>query len=352
MGEIRYYPEALMALIAREATATDQLVYAWPFSIGAEPVEVSCRDDEVAVMCPAWSVGDRLGPGRHHWRSPDPAKPSNAYFVLTGPVEVAFDMTTQLVVPATQQPVRVRAQGSLLARCLDPAVLVSQFVGLPFDNLNQGVLRSVSSSVERLLARVLGRRVAGGGSAAAVTDPAMLPSIVDELTAYNPTAGAVIGVAFVRFNQLVIHADDAGLAGGAWAAGGGWGGGYPQPAYDPSFGQPYPSSGFAAGSNPPPVAAVPPAAPATSSNGSGSDVTSSSSSGVISGEIGGGRTTSIPPSAPDGTLPAGSRVLLPSPDGSLHASTIRQHSQGYYEVEIGATGQTVWVPVAQVIPEV
>jgi len=351
-----------MAVIARDAVASDQLVYAWPFAIGPEPIEVSCGQEEIVVMCPAWTIGDRLGPGQHQWRSPDPAKPSNAYFVLTGPVEVSFDMMTTFLIPTTQQPVRVRAQGSLLARCIDPALLVAQFVGLPFDNLNAGLVRSVANSVERLLARVLVRRVVATSSPAAATDPAMLPSIVDELTAYNPTAGAVTGVGFVRFNQLVINADDGGL--GGWNAHNGWhppdqgyqtgafsaasSGGMSPPHQSPV--EAYPTSGFsgdtpypsAGGSNPAQAAAQPqPASPEPVS-------------GVISGEIGGGRKSSMPQQTvtPDGAvLPAGSRVLVPSPDGSLHASTIRQHSQGYYEVEIGATGQTVWVPIASVIPE-
>ena len=63
-----------MTVIARDAVASDHLVYAWPFPIGPE-CEVSCADDEQVVMCPAWLVGDRLGPGRHRWRTPDPTRP-------------------------------------------------------------------------------------------------------------------------------------------------------------------------------------------------------------------------------------------------------------------------------------
>ena len=36
---------------------------------------------------------------------------------------------------------------------------------------------------------------------------------------------------------------------------------------------------------------------------------------------------------------------------SLHAAVVRQHMSGYYELEIGANGETVWVPMAQVLPE-
>jgi hypothetical protein len=197
-----------MPVIARDAVASDHLVYAWPFPIGPEEYEVACADDELVVMCPAWMVGDRLGPGRHRWRTPDPTRPASAFFVLTAPVEVSFDMITQFVMPTSGLTVRLRASGSLQVRCLDPALLVAQFVGLPFDHVNDGVLRSVSRSIERMLGRLLTRRVLMAGTPAAVTDPQMLPGIVEELVAYNPAAGAVFGVELVRFGHMAIAADD------------------------------------------------------------------------------------------------------------------------------------------------
>jgi hypothetical protein len=197
-----------MPVIARDAVASDHLVYAWPFPLGPEEHDVSCAEDELVVMCPAWLVGDRLGPGRHRWRSPDPTRPVGAYFVLTAPVEVSFDMITQFHVPTTHQAVRIRATGSLQVRCMDPALLVAQFVGLPFDAVNDGVVRSVSRSIERMLARLLTRRVVMAGTPVAVTDPQMLQNIVEELVAYNPTAGAVFGVELMRFGHLTIAADD------------------------------------------------------------------------------------------------------------------------------------------------
>ncbi len=197
-----------MPVIVRDAVASDHLVYAWPFPIGPEECDVSCAEDELVIMCPAWLVGDRLGPGRHRWRSPDPSRPVSAYFVLTAPVEVSFDCMTQFMIPTTGQHVRIRAQGSLQVRCMDPALLIAQFVGLPFDAVNDGVLRSVSRSIERMLARLLTRRVVMAGTPAAVTDPNMLSNIIEELVAYNPTAGAVFGVELMRFGHLAVVADD------------------------------------------------------------------------------------------------------------------------------------------------
>src|SRR5687768_8634704 len=197
-----------MPVIARDAVASDHLVFAWPFPIGPEEFEVSCAGDELVVMCPSFMVGDRLGPGRHRWRTPDPMRPVSAYFVLTAPVVVSFDMLTQFVIPNTGQPVRIRAMGSLQVRCMDPGLLVAQFIGLPFDHVNDSVLRSVSRSVERMLARLLTRRVVMAGTPNAVTDPQMLPNIIEELIAYNPAAGAVFGVELVRMGHLAILADD------------------------------------------------------------------------------------------------------------------------------------------------
>jgi len=196
-----------MTVIARDQVAADHLVYAWPFPIGPE-CEVSCADDEQVVMCPAWMVGDRLGPGRHLWRTPDPTRPVAAFFVRTTPVDVVFDMLTSFLIPTTGLPVRLRASGILQVRCGDPSLLVAQFVGLPFDRVNEGVLRSVSRSVERMIARLLTRRVVMAATPFAVTDPSMLPSIIEELVAYNPTAGAVFGIDLLCVRHLAIAADD------------------------------------------------------------------------------------------------------------------------------------------------
>ena len=174
-----------MPVIARDNVASDHLVFAWPFPIGPEEYEVSCANDELVVMCPSFMVGDRLGPGRHRWRTPDPMRPVSAYFVLTAPVEVSFDMLTQFMIPTTGQAVRIRSTGSLQVRCMDPALLIAQFVGLPFDHVNEGVLRSVSRSVERMLARLLTRRVVMAGTPNAITDPQMLPSICGSVIAFG-----------------------------------------------------------------------------------------------------------------------------------------------------------------------
>jgi hypothetical protein len=47
----------------------------------------------------------------------------------------------------------------------------------------------------------------------------------------------------------------------------------------------------------------------------------------------------------------GARVLVPGPDGLMQSATVRQLLQGYYELEVGGSGETIWVPVTGVVPE-
>jgi hypothetical protein len=47
----------------------------------------------------------------------------------------------------------------------------------------------------------------------------------------------------------------------------------------------------------------------------------------------------------------GGRVLVPGPNGLMQSATVRQVMQGYYELEIGSSGQTVWVPITGVVPD-
>jgi hypothetical protein len=59
---------------------------------------------------------------------------------------------------------------------------------------------------------------------------------------------------------------------------------------------------------------------------------------AVSGEIG-------PKVAPGG------RVLVPGPNGLMQSATVRQLLQGYYELEVGSSGETIWVPISGVVPE-
>ena len=291
-----------MNLVARDAVAADQLVYPYPFPLGPS-VNVSCGADEVVVVCPAWAVAGLLGPGHHQYLSPEPGKPLSVYFVLTGPVEVPFDMVSHFALPGTVQQITVRATGSVLVRVADPGMLIAQFVGLPFDRVNYGLMSSVSASVERLLGKVLPRKVAHAGTPRAVTDPSMWPSLAEELSAYNPTTGAVFGLQFVRFATLEVNQVGANLQPQEVS---GWIGGKELLHQVASVHQVAPVQDLTAHLPPPPAPppAPPPPAPApvfagaiTSSSGAvssgsiGGAITSSSGA-VSSGSIGGAITSS------------------------------------------------------------
>jgi len=416
-----------MTVIARDAVASDHLVYAWPLPLGPD-VEVTCADDEQVVMCPAWLVGDRLGPGRHRWRTPDPTRPVGAFFVLTAPVEVSFDMTTMFVIPTTGQPIRLRASGSLQVRCVDPGLLIAQFVGLPFDRVNEGVLRSVSRSVERMLARLLTRRVVMASSPIAVTDTGMIGGIVEELVAYNPTAGAVFGIDLIRMGHLLIVSDDGSSPYIALPDGAEWADpprraasngdtnrnlGVAPPRAEVSLLETARGRALSNGDLAPPVRPisqsspeiVPPPGPpsgqipavtvrasspseavplpppprrhaiaiempqttdeitqpgvntpvpgamkiagtpvpshkraSSEARGAIVGIGMSPIGHVVSGEI-------APKVAP------GARVLVPGPNGLMQSATVRQLLQGYYELEVGSSGETIWVPIGGVVPE-
>jgi hypothetical protein len=50
-------------------------------------------------------------------------------------------------------------------------------------------------------------------------------------------------------------------------------------------------------------------------------------------------------------VPPGARVLVPGPNGLMQSATVRQLLQGYYELEVGSSGETIWVPTNGVVPE-
>jgi hypothetical protein len=417
-----------MTAIARDGVASDHLVYAWPFPIGLE-CDVACADDEQVVMCPAWLVGDRLGPGHHRWRTPDPTRPVSAFFVLTAPVEVSFDMTTMFVIPMTGQPVRLRASGSLQIRCNDPGLLIAQFVGLPFDRVNEGILRSVARSVERMLARLLTRRVVMAGTPLAVTDPGMLPGIVEELVAYNPTAGAVFGVELIRMGHLTIAADDGSspyipLPQNDWAEVQTHKGPGPlngelhrghaaaqlahrqgdvsmletarrPPSHDDYSARVQPIEQSSPDITPPPAMIAqavirrakspqeealplpppptpPPMYPAPHGGDDFGRPVHTPAPGALMFPAGSGQRLYDEPRgailgvgmSPIGQSPVtavageigprvspGGRVLVPGPNGLMQSATVRQLLHGYYELEVGHSGETIWVPVHNVVPE-
>jgi len=327
----------------------------------------------------------------------------------------------------------------LQVRCVDPGLLIAQFVGLPFDGINEGILRSVSRSVERMLARLLTRRVVMTGSPIAVTDTGMLRGIVEELVAYNPTAGAVFGIELLRIGHLAIAADDGSSPYLALPQASEWADGPSYrsapngdahrnaaaaavqiaqrvgeiPLLETARGQPgsevapppvRPILQSSPAIVPPPSLPPPPLAtvageievrvksqpdPAAQRNAPGVEVPRGAEDitqpGVQTPAPG---ATMLPPpipgqvradAAPRGEargailgvgmsaighsavssvsgeiaprIAPGTRVLVPGPNGLMQSATVRQLLQGYYELEVGHSGETIWVPIGGVIPE-
>jgi hypothetical protein len=71
--------------------------------------------------------------------------------------------------------------------------------------------------------------------------------------------------------------------------------------------------------------------------------------GIGTGTIG-GRDGAVAGEIPIKVAP-GQRVLVPGPNGLMQSATVRQLLQGYYELEVGSSGQTIWVPINGVVPE-
>ena len=51
----------------------------------------------------------------------------------------------------------------------------------------------------------------------------------------------------------------------------------------------------------------------------------------------------------DDVFARGERVLVAGADGRLVAATVRDRQAGYYQLEIGGTGETAWVPEHTVV---
>jgi hypothetical protein len=69
--------------------------------------------------------------------------------------------------------------------------------------------------------------------------------------------------------------------------------------------------------------------------------------GIGMGHIGSGSVAGEIPSK----VAPGARVLVPGPNGLMQSATVRQLLSGYYELEVGSSGETIWVPVSGVVPE-
>ncbi len=360
-----------MPVLARDSEAVNDLVAAQFIAVGVGELDISCGEYERVVMCPAWTVGHTFGPGRHRWLGPSPQYPAIAYFIRTAPVRVSFDMSTTFVLATGGGSIRINAQGALQVRCVDANTLIAQLIALPIDSLNAGIVRSVVRSVERMLARLLTRRVVTAGTAEAVTNPAEGPSILAELVKHNPLAGAVSGIEVVQVDQLVIIADDGAQVDTASQPG------VPIEKLPPLLAKKPVTSERAmaasgeivvearrsatwddSGRKTLPFGTANAASPedrthpdmmASARSGEGSYDAQSEHSTILGIGMAAIGTASHGETAPlaSGFSP-GTRVLVPS---LKQTAIVRQLQRGYYELEVGGSGDTIWVPATGVVPE-
>lgn len=276
----------MSVVIARDPSVAEQIVHAWP-----EPVphgaEVVCRDDEVAIVCPDWTVADQLGPGRHKLSFPGRATHMLIYFVRTTPFSAPFDHVLPVFDRTKSSVVQVRYTGSVLVQIGDPLLLCSQVIGVPAHDLGGGVLRSASSSVTKALQVMVHKLLSLHPAVSVLSSPAAVTQLVHMTASGNPMAIAVSGVDFIGFEAIGVSVD---------------GGPMVHATLDDERLKADPSDA----------------------------------------------TLRVDPNTPPPRFTAGTQVLVYGVDGLWHAATVNQFRDGRYEVFLDGTSNGTWVDPARV----
>lgn len=196
----------MSVVVARAPSMAEQLVCAWPDPVpwGAELV---CGEDEVAVICPDWLIGEQLGPGRHKITPQSPSSYVLAYFVLTKPISAPFDHAIAVFDRATGNVAQVRYAGSVSVMVGDPLLLCGQIIGVPVHDLGGGVLRSASNSVGKALQVMIHKILDTTLAAGALATPTVVTQLVHMTASGNPMAIAVNGIDFLRFERVSLSVD-------------------------------------------------------------------------------------------------------------------------------------------------
>lgn len=277
----------MSVVVARDPSTADKLVFVWP-----EPLswgtELSCGENEVAVVCPDWAVGEQLGPGRHTISPPNPSSRVLVFFVRTTPVVVPFENIMGIFDRAAGKRVSVHYSGSVSVKVGDPIRLCNQILGVPSQDLSSGVLRSAVSSVIKALHVMITKVVAVSPAVSALATPAGVAQLVHLTASGNPMAIAVSGVDFIRFENLSLSID-----GGA------------------------------------PVRA----------NIEGGMLTRAATADTVRVD-----QDTTP------RIPAGAHVLVYWNDGLWHAGTVQQYRDGSYEVAINGLSTVTWIRADHVRP--
>ena len=317
-----------MSVVARDESTAPHIIFPWPDPL-PWGVELVCSDDEVAIICPNWQVGEQLGPGRHTISPPNPQSHILAYFVRTTAEIISFDKTISVIDRGTNQTVRVAYEGRAKIKVGDPTLMCHQLVGLPYHDLATGVIRSAQNSLGKVFQHVITKICMASPSISTIASNDAVAQLVQMGANANPMAIAVTGLELVNFEEFRLSIDgDEPIE---WAANA-------LDAEDAKTSQlelekkipsktarlhsPVLSSG-------PKTARLPPA---------------DDSPAETTGE-------KVLEEPEEETLPVGAKVLVYGNDGLWHAATVQQYSDGRYSVTAEGGNTPVWVPANQVRPQ-
>ena len=192
----------MTVVVARDETTAGHLVFLWPNPLpwGAEVV---CSEHEVAIICPNWEVGERLGPGRHAINQPSPPQSRIiAYFFNTAPQLVPFERYVAVPDRATGQLAPVRFFGSARVKIGNPVLMCHQVVGLPYHDLTTGIVRSVYLSLNQSFSRVLAKLALVNDSINHLANQSAVAQLVSLVTTTNPMAIAVTGMELINIETF------------------------------------------------------------------------------------------------------------------------------------------------------
>lgn len=335
-------------VIARDESTAQQIIFPWPDPLpwGAELV---CKDDEVAIVCPNFQVGEQLGPGRHTISPPNPQSHILAYFVRTTAELVVFDRTVTVVDRQSNQTVPVSYEGKANIKVGDPTLMCHQLVGLPYHDLATGVLRSATNSLAKVFQHVITKVCMSSPSVSTIASPEAVAQLVQMAANANPMAIAVTGLELVNFEDFRLSVNGENPI--EWMPGSLSGENVKTTPL--LIGEHTGEVAINESSNTPPKTAKlhPVKGPTTAKLPAVTE--SKAPSARAASQPNNARQTGERAAVDDSQeqpLPAGSRVLVYGNDGLWHAATIQQYNNGRYQLTAEGGATPIWVPANQVRP--
>lgn len=312
----------MSVVVTRDESSASKIIFPWPDPVpwGAELV---CSDDEVAIICPNWQVGDQLGPGRHTISPPNPQSHITAYFVRTTAEIIDFARTIAVIDRGSNQAAQVAYQGKANIKVGDPTLMCHQLVGLPYHDLATGVLRSAVNSLGKVFQHVITKVCMSSPSVSTIASHDAVAQLVQMAANANPMAIAVTGLELVNFDEFRLSVN--GEKPIDWLPGSTSGEHKTTPIV------------LSDGEGPKTTPLTPVTGPKTAK------LPAAESPREETGE----RSIENGPEKP---LPAGSKALVYGNDGLWHAAVVQQYRAGRYQVTPEGGDTPIWVPATQVRP--